>query len=173
MAMNTATIILVGFMGSGKSTVGRELADQLRWDFVDIDKIIEDREGMSIKDIFKTKGEQYFRRLEAKVLREFLSRRAIVIATGGGAFAQKGNHQLMLRSGLVVWPFVPLRIIKKRLSSREERRNRPLLKRPPKEIRELFDDRRLAYRDAHLIVNGVGTPKEIAEDIIGQRRKYY
>jgi shikimate kinase len=170
--MRTDKIYKVGFMGSGKTTVGRELANQLQWDFADSDKIIEEREGMSIDDIFKTKGEPYFRALETGILKELLPRRAIVIATGGGAFAQRVNRELMLQDGLVVWPFVSLKIIRERLSPPEQTRTRPLMQRPEKEVEKRFKDRLEAYRNAHLVVNGMGTPVEIAEDIIIQRRKY-
>jgi shikimate kinase (EC 2.7.1.71) len=82
--MRPVRIFLVGFMCSGKSTVGKLLADKLGYTFWDIDQLIEEREGKSIEEIFKDKGEEYFRSLEMKVLEEFLEKEKVVVSTGGG-----------------------------------------------------------------------------------------
>jgi shikimate kinase (EC 2.7.1.71) len=101
--MKPARIFLVGFMCSGKSTVGKLLADKLGYTFWDIDQVIEEREGKSIEEIFKSKGEEYFRSLERKVLEEFLGKERIVVSTGGGLGANPTAMEKMKSAGLVVW----------------------------------------------------------------------
>ena len=82
-------IYLVGFMGTGKSTVGRELAKKKKWRFVDLDELIELREGRSIADIFSKKGEPYFRRIEKKILKEVSLEKSFVVSCGGGLSAMR------------------------------------------------------------------------------------
>ena len=96
-------IVLIGFMGSGKNTVGQELARRLSWDLLDLDARIESRESQSIPEIFNQKGEPYFRAAETAALRDLLASltRDTVIALGGGAFAQEPNRTL-----LRPWPSV-------------------------------------------------------------------
>ncbi|HIC97788.1 MAG TPA: shikimate kinase, partial [Aquificaceae bacterium] len=82
--MERKRVFLVGFMGSGKTTVGGIVARRLGWEFLDTDEEIEKKEGMSVKDIFTRKGELYFRKLELEVLKEVSGRESVVVATGGG-----------------------------------------------------------------------------------------
>ena len=89
-------------MGTGKSTVGRLVATKLQRDFMDMDALIEQREGRSINQIFKDKGENYFRRLEADFCRELAEQQDLVIATGGGALINADNRRTMMVSGTVV-----------------------------------------------------------------------
>jgi len=84
----TRNIILTGFMGTGKSTIGQFLAAELRRDFVDMDTVIEQREGRPIPQIFAADGQPYFRRLEAGLCRELAARHSLVIATGGGRWSR-------------------------------------------------------------------------------------
>ncbi len=102
--MNRATqnIILTGFMGTGKSTVGRLVAAELRRDFVDMDTLIERREGRTINRIFAEDGEPYFRDLEANLCRELAGQTNLVVSTGGGALIPALNLQVMEQTGLVV-----------------------------------------------------------------------
>ena len=93
-------IALVGFMGTGKSTVGRILADLLGWGFTDLDDEIEFREGRSIPDVFSSDGEKYFREREHEALRNVLERSRCVIATGGGLSHWKRNVEAVVRKGL-------------------------------------------------------------------------
>ncbi len=92
-------IVLVGFMGSGKSTVGRLLARQLGWGFLDMDERIEERAGRRIAEIFKDRGEAAFRQEELLVARELQTAARRVIATGGGAFAADGDPRMPCRPG--------------------------------------------------------------------------
>jgi shikimate kinase len=95
-------IILTGFMGTGKSTIGQLAAAQLGRDFVDMDTLIEQREGRSIPQIFAQRGESYFRQLEADLCRELAQQSNLIIATGGGALVPETNLRLMEQSGLVI-----------------------------------------------------------------------
>lgn len=98
----TGNIIVTGFMGTGKSTVGRLVAEELQRKFVDMDILIEEREGRTISQIFKEEGEPYFRRLEADLCRKLAGRNGLVIATGGGALVPEPNLHVMERTGLVI-----------------------------------------------------------------------
>src|SRR5271157_6018848 len=96
--MGVRALFLVGFMASGKSSVGQELARRLQWDFVDLDARIEAREGQTIPEIFRDRGEPEFRIAEENALRDLLSesrQRNCVVALGGGAFAQTSNRELL------------------------------------------------------------------------------
>ena len=95
-------IFLTGFMGSGKTTVGRRLAERLELPFVDLDEEIERRAGMAVREIFERQGEPAFRALEAEALRQVLALPDVVVATGGGTMAFEGNFRLIRASGLVV-----------------------------------------------------------------------
>ena len=95
-------IILTGFMGTGKSTIGRLVAAELDREFVDMDTLIEAREGRSINQIFAEAGEPYFRQLEANLCEELTARPELVIATGGGTLVPPQNLQVMETGGLVV-----------------------------------------------------------------------
>ena len=96
-------IILIGYMGSGKSSVGRRLAQQLGWEFVDTDQMVEDAESLSIAEIFSIAGERAFRDCEEQALASLEGRRHLVVATGGGIIIRPGNRALLARLGKVVW----------------------------------------------------------------------
>ena len=95
-------IVITGFMGTGKSTVGELVAQQLNREFVDMDSLIEQREGRAISQIFAEAGEPYFRQLEANLCHELSARSGLVIATGGGALVTEANRRVMERTGLVI-----------------------------------------------------------------------
>jgi shikimate kinase len=145
----TPGIYLVGFMGCGKSTVGRALADELGWKFFDLDDEIEDGAGSSISEIFDRQGEEIFRALEASALAKRV--RAVqaghpqVIALGGGALMDDKNFELVSNHGVVVWLDAPFDLIEKRVSAES---HRPLAREPQK-LRELFDVRCPRYAQAH------------------------
>ncbi len=144
----TPGIFLVGFMGSGKSTVGRALADELGWGFVDLDEDIETREGMAISQIFDTRGEAEFRKAETAALRErvrLIERgKPFVVALGGGAFLSDENFEMVSNNGVSVWLDCPFSMVERRLAGFE---HRPLA-RDPEKLRELFAVRRAGYERA-------------------------
>ncbi|GAB6072554.1 shikimate kinase [Venenivibrio stagnispumantis] len=156
-------IFLIGFMGSGKSTIGRLLAEKLNMKFIDIDKEIEKKEGKSIKDIFKEKGESYFRELERKEIELFSEKSGYVVSTGGGLGANKDNMEKMKKNGIVIWLDVSLEEVLKRCGNDK---NRPLLQLPFEELKKLYEERKKIYSlaDIHINVNSK-TPQEILKEI--------
>ena len=160
-------IILIGPMGSGKTTVGRQLAKRTRMDFVDSDHMIEERCGVSISTIFDIEGEEGFRKRETKMLEELCQRSGIVLATGGGAIVTEENRRLLRKSGYVVY----LRTsIETQLARTKKNQNRPLLENvdPEEKLRELMDERGSLYeQEADLIVtSGERVVSKVVEEII-------
>ena len=118
-------VLLVGFMASGKSSVGKELASRLGWDFEDFDTAIKARAGKSVSQIFSEDGEAEFRRLESDVAEELLSRRNTVVASGGGWPAQPGSWKMVTEDTMSVWLQVSPAVAVRRAA--EEGGTRPLL----------------------------------------------
>lgn len=144
----TPGIYLVGFMGSGKSTVGRALADELGWSFFDLDEEIEREQGTTITDIFENRGEAEFRRIESEALGRCVHAvqcgKPRVISLGGGAFLQAENLDLVLNNGVSVWLDCPLPVIERRIAGFT---HRPLA-RDPERLRQLYEVRRGGYARA-------------------------
>jgi shikimate kinase len=124
MKFTTKNIILTGFMGTGKTTVGRLVANRLNRDFVDMDSLIEQREGRAISQIFAAEGEAYFRRLEAALCRELAGQNTLVIATGGGALIPEANLRALGRTGLIFCLNCEPEVLWQRIGQSE---NRPML----------------------------------------------
>jgi shikimate kinase len=139
-------IYLVGFMAAGKTTVARALAKRLDWQAVDIDDLIEQRERQSVAEIFAKRGEAYFRALERHTLAEHLAPRHLVVATGGGTFAEVQNRAAINADGLSVWLDVPL----DRLIGRIPADGRRPLAADRSGFERLYYQRRAAYEQAHL-----------------------
>ena len=125
-------LYLVGFMGSGKSTVGPILADQLGREFLDLDELIEEAEETGIPRIFDLRGEAYFRQLESRILASVRDREPSVVALGGGAFSQAPNRGLIFRTGIAVTLRIPLELAWQRSTEMD---NRPLAR-----DRQQFED---------------------------------
>jgi shikimate kinase len=134
-------IILTGFMGSGKSTVGRLLAQQLQFEFIDTDDLIETRDGRSIATIFSEEGEPFFRRLEAQIAWELSARRGLVVATGGRLMLDPDNAAVLGGTGAVFCLVASAEEIVARLAN--EPGLRPLLDvpHPIRRMRELLQQR--------------------------------
>jgi len=152
----TPGIYLVGFMGSGKSTVGRALADELGWHFIDLDEEIERQQGCTISSIFDSQGEPAFRKVESealhKVVRAIQSGRPHVVALGGGAFLSEENFDLVSNHGISIWLDAPLEAIERRIAAED---HRPLA-RDPERLRALFDVRRPGYARAEYRIEHAG-----------------
>lgn len=159
-------IVLTGFMGTGKSEVGKVLARALGCAFVDVDAAIEKRSGMSISDIFETQGEAVFRRIESEVIGELSRRKRSVIATGGGAVVSADNRAALRAGGIIVCLTASVRTILHRVRGNADR---PLLKgeHPEQRIQELLEARRPFYALADIMVATDGKrPEEIVDEII-------
>jgi shikimate kinase len=166
-------ILLTGFMGSGKSTVGRLLAARLDVPFVDLDEDVERRAGMTVREIFERHGEAAFRQMESEALRAIVDVPAVVVALGGGTMAFEGNFRMIQASGLSVWLNPPFATIVRRVGALGKR-DRPLFQ-DEKQALALYRERLPAYRRADLIVDTAPEegPEEIAARIalrIGERR---
>jgi shikimate kinase len=152
-------------MGSGKSAVGRGLAQRLSLPFVDSDREIESRAGCTVSEIFAQKGEPEFRRLEAEVIRE-ISLEPKIVALGGGACAQPGMMEFLLERGTLIYLRADLDILIKRIG---DARTRPMLqKMSPKERRERIEtlqrERESSYSQAHIMVDTTEGPVTIVVD---------
>jgi shikimate kinase len=169
-------IVLIGFMGSGKSTVGRELHQRLGYPWVDTDHLIEQRERKSIAAIFAESGEEAFRDLETRVLEELnesqVPRR--IISTGGGVIGREQNRALLRGLGYVVWLHAPTSVIVERTS---KNRDRPLLhaEDPVARIEALLAVRKPLYAEtAHLKVDTAGLDcGELAAGILESARYFF
>ena len=117
-------LILTGMMGVGKSTIGNSLSERLNMKFIDVDKVIEKQEGVSIKNIFENKGEKYFRDVEKTISLELLKKNNSVIALGGGAFMDENIRNSVLKFSVSFWLDIDLKSLQQRLSNFEKR---PLL----------------------------------------------
>ncbi|HTS61600.1 MAG TPA: shikimate kinase [Candidatus Acidoferrales bacterium] len=138
-------IFVVGFMGAGKSTVGRALARRLGWDYFDVDEEIEAAERSAISDIFAARGEAEFRRIETETLRRLLEPgKPAVLALGGGAFAEPANRDLLRGRGLTIWLDCPFETVQRRVG---QATHRPLA-RDPERFAELYRARREHYSAA-------------------------
>lgn len=159
-------IILVGFMGSGKTTIGRRLAKLLEYDFIDTDNEIEEDQGCSIDEIFKYGGEECFRDMETVLLNKLKKVENSVIATGGGMVLRDCNQKILQEIGKQVYLKVPKKILLQRLKFDQ---NRPLLKvkNPEFVLKKMYDERCLLYEKAGCIIEtGEISPKQTALRII-------
>ena len=166
--MGTSNIVLIGFMGSGKSTVGKVLAPRLGKKFVDLDHMIVERAGRSIPDIFATDGEAAFRQLESQVLADVLAHSNQVISTGGGAVLAEANRQLMRENGLVIWLRTDVDVLIQRM---QYDTTRPLLQGDAKaNITRILEERREAYNFATLEID---TGRLSVEEAVQAVANYY
>lgn len=160
-------IFLIGPMGAGKTTIGRQLSELLRLEFVDSDHEIEARTGANIPWIFDVEGEEGFRTREEAVVDELTRRRGIVLATGGGVVMREANRRHLRERGTVVYLLTPVSV---QLERTARDRNRPLLRTadPRQRLTELMALRDPLYREtAHVVVpTSGGSAREVALKII-------
>jgi shikimate kinase len=161
--MKYERIYLVGFMGAGKTTVGSLVARQLRWNFIDLDEVIEAGEKLSVPDIFRTRGEAEFRDLEHKYLERLSTKPNVIVALGGGAFVRADNRELAERTGLTVWLKVSFQKVAERVKidgSRPMFQNR-------EQAQRLFETREPVYRLARVHLSTDNKPRdEVAKEIL-------
>lgn len=170
--LNTKIISLIGMMGSGKSTVGNQLANLLDIPFVDSDKLIEEAAGMPISEIFSDFGEESFRDLEQKIIKNNLKDGPKVFATGGGSFLNPNSRNAIQKAGVVVWLDADIDILFNRI---KKSKNRPLLQKPDPEavLKQLLHDRTPIYAMADIKVKSSDSPiHSVLENIIFKLNSY-
>jgi shikimate kinase len=158
-ALGRRSIVLVGMMGAGKSSVGRRLATRLGLTFVDADTEIEAAAGMSIADIFAAHGEAYFRSGEARVIARLLEGGPQVMATGGGAIMNADTRALVRAKGVSIWLDADYEVLLRRVKRRTDR---PMLKTvdPAETLRRLLEERKSVYAQADLTIRSRDAPHE-------------
>lgn len=158
-------LILTGFMGVGKSSVGKIIANSLGYEFLDTDEIIVEREKMSINRIFEEKGENYFRNLESKIIKEISAMSNKVVATGGGVVLRPENLLFLRENGLIILFECSPEVIKKRV---EKQGKRPLLvNKTIEDIEKMLKTRAPFYKNCDFSLNvSTLTPIEAAKSAI-------
>ena len=159
-------IILTGFMGTGKTAVGRELSRLLNMKLIDVDSEIEKSEKMTINEIFARFGEARFREIETEMVRKISQNRNFIISTGGGVILKQENIDILKKNGVIVCLTASPETILNRTGNSN---NRPLLQveNPLKRIKELLDFRKLFYKKADVMIDTeFKSPLQIAEEII-------
>jgi shikimate kinase len=165
-ALAGRSIVLVGLMGAGKTTVGRRLAQRLGLPFLDADVEIEKAAAQTIPEIFAEHGEAYFRDGERRVISRILTEGPLVLATGGGAFMNEATRHRIAERGVSIWLNADLATLMSRVRRKS---NRPLLNNPDPEgtMRRLIDERYPVYAGADLTVySGDGSHDSVVEDIV-------
>jgi shikimate kinase len=167
-ARQVHNLALIGFMGAGKSSVGRLAADALHFDFLDTDELIESGTGKSISEIFTKQGEAAFRQCERQVVRQLEGRTKTVISTGGGLPVNPDNLASLKSHALVVCLWASPETIWERV---RDQTHRPLLMDPDPQgkIRQLLSAREPFYRQADVLINtGTRSIREVAQQVIHQ-----
>jgi len=164
-ALGGRSLVLVGMMGSGKSSIGRRLAAVLELPFSDADLAIEQAAGMPVEDIFAIHGEPYFRDGEERVIKRLLQTGPQVIATGGGAVLSAKTRAEIAKNGVSIWLKAPVDLLLQRVSRRD---NRPLLKTadPRGVLTRLLSEREAFYAEADLVYESRDCPHETAVEEI-------
>ncbi len=158
-----ANVYLIGFMGSGKTEVGRRLAEREGHRFIDLDGFIEQRVGTAISKIFSREGERAFRQYEANAIEELAAQRGLIVATGGGSVISHVNRQRLRGSGHVIALHVDLDAVRPRLVSD---RDRPLLRKAMGEegaLERLYRERLPLYQDADVVID---TTDKTIDDVV-------
>ncbi|MGN1458168.1 MAG: shikimate kinase [Acutalibacteraceae bacterium] len=164
--MNRKNIILCGFMGCGKSTIGSLLSKKSGMSFIDLDSYIEKKENKTVSQIFADSGEEYFRQLEREASKELSTKNGLVIATGGGTLTYQVNVDQFRKGGSIVLLDIPVEVVAERLQNDT---TRPLLNRPDKDkaMRELYEKRMPLYKAAaDITVNAAQSPLQVCNEIM-------
>ena len=169
-ARQIRNLALIGFMGTGKSSVGRQVASMLHFTFLDTDDVVEARAGATIAEIFKHQGEPAFRTMESKIVEELKRREKTVISTGGGLPVNEQNMMSLKTHALTICLWASPEKIYHRV---KDQKHRPLLMEPDpmEKIRKLLTEREKYYRQADVLINTeFRSMKEVAQQVINQFR---
>ncbi len=161
-------LVLTGMMGSGKSTIGKHLSDELKMQFVDVDDIIEKRLSLSIAEVFKSKGEEFFRKIEKEESEKIIEKSGYVIALGGGAFLDHAIRDKIEKNSISVWLDLDINELYKRINLNKKR---PLLKDMSKnDFEKLNEERSKFYSLANFKINCNSKNKS---EIVNEIKKIY
>lgn len=162
------TYFITGFMGSGKTTIGQALGEKLGLHVIDIDQWIEEKEKKEIKDIFKEKGEDYFRELETEAL-QAVSEKNVIVTTGGGIVTRAVNREWMKKNGVIIYLHCEIEEVLSRL---EGDKSRPNFRADREEMEKLFLSRKKFYEEAHITIDTTGkTVEEIVEQLTSRLKE--
>jgi shikimate kinase len=162
-------IILIGLMGTGKTTIGKILSKKYSMQFVDTDDLIEKQQKVEIKEIFKAHGESFFRKLEAELLTELERKDNLIISTGGGLPIFNNNIEKLLLIGNCIWLEAGKKTIIRNVGNDS---NRPILNNPDREktIEKLLNERNIIYEKAHFKIN---VDEKTVEQIVSEIDKIF
>ena len=161
-------IVLIGMPASGKSTIGKLLAKKMNYEYYDVDRYLERKENVKISTLFSEKGEEYFRNLETKYLKELSQKNGIIISTGGGAVKREKNMRMLGKKGIIVFLNRKIEDIAK-----ENHQARPLLQNIDN-IYKLYDERIELYnRYSDIIVENEGALKEVTDRVVEEIEKIF
>ena len=163
-------IVLTGIMGSGKSTVGKKLARKLNLQFYDSDKVIEEREGLSVVDIHDFRGAEYFKQQESKIISEILGYGTLVLSTGGGSFAYPEIRDLIKDKAITIWLSASIDVLYDRVNRRN---TRPELNQGDKKmiLQKMLDDSKEIAEQADIVIESVEHDSHYVVDIAISRLK--
>lgn len=168
-------VFIIGFMGSGKSTIGKKVSQMMNLNFVDLDKHIENNENKTITALFEYEGEDHFRTIEQNYLKELIKKDNLIIATGGGTPCYKNNMALMKKSGITLYLKMPVKAIFDRLTN--SKNPRPLIRNKSKEelteyITQTLEDREVFYSQANVIIDAININLNLLQQIIEHHQIY-
>jgi shikimate kinase len=146
-------VVIVGMMGSGKSTIGKRLAHKLNLQFYDSDKTIEERENLSVVDIFYYKGEEYFRQEEANIIKEILGYGSVILSTGGGSFLIEEVREMVKKKATSIWLKTDLSTIHKRVSRRNTRPGLDTADDKLEVLQKIAEEALPIYQEADIVID--------------------
>lgn len=165
MKQTKDNIILIGMPYSGKTTTAKLLSEKLGFKFIDLDILIEENEGLKISEIFSKFGEEYFRKLETKTLKNIIEDKPFILSTGGGTAQKDENLEILKQMGKIFY----LEIMPNKIFDRiKDDKTRPLLQKnnPKKVLEDLYNIRRQNYEKANFKINAENGPQEVVNEII-------
>ncbi len=170
----TKPIVFIGIMGSGKSTIGKKLARKLNLQFYDSDKVIEEREGLSIVDIYDFKGEEYFRNKEYEIVKEILNYGTVILSTGGSTFLNDELRNIIKTRAISIWLYADLEILYSRVIRRNTRPELNNYHGDKKAILEkLIEERYPVYAESDITVESKDFDVHyIVDTVMARLRKY-